>query len=415
MDGQKIVEDEFTYITPHRQKAKEIASEKIFGWQPFSEEQVLQQRNALGHILNELQAGATGSLGSILDLLGVRKNQSPYLGLSGPSSLSSIPTISERRESLKERFEEPGYVPSPKTERIAEGAGLLGSFLGTPFPGSQLKHALRGAAIAPAIGETAKQLGAPEWAEVGLQNLALIGSSLKGNKNPYEIKESLYKQAKRALPQDAEVSSYSLYNWAKAMKNSLLKQGYNPKNNPLIEKINDILEASSSGKSNVSKLVSLKQSINDIMGDPELLKSTRKIFPKIASQINRTISKYGKENGKWFDLFKKADEMHAGLANSKNAVSFISKKIDTKNPLVWALLGVKKTAGALGASKLAEVSHRILTNKELSKYYGNIVKSAFQKDARAMNYYIDKLEKKIGSLSRDQEEPGFTYKYPQSS
>lgn len=381
-------EDDWDYKTPFRKKSEDISKrEKFFGKEIFSPEQVEKARAAVGYPLQELTSHLLGGIGDVSQ--GVRA----LTGAEEPQK--RLATSQDIKEDLGDTFVPKEYEPSEVEKRIGQGAGIFGSLLGTPVRGMTARSIPIASIGAPLVGASLKSLNAPEWAQIAGENAALVASSLRGQHSINRAKNLSYRRADRHLPQNAEVGASSLNNWTRAMVNSLERQGYNPKNTPLINKLNDIIKATSTGRANIGRLASLKQSIHDIMGDPATLKATRKIFPRLSRRINQTLERYGRTNPQWWENFRRGDLLHGGLENSKKATAFIRNKANPNNPLTYLVFGVKGVLGATGIAKGLEVLHRITTNPEMRRYYANALRYAFQGEARAMNYYVNKLDRKI--------------------
>ena len=409
------IDFEYDYVSPQRQKAREISQEKIFGWQPFSEEQILKQRNAIGHILNEFQANLTGGLGSLADLLGL-KNQSNvnkmlFPGLS--QLVEVLPTVEERRQKLRPSFTEQDYQPSETIQRFGQGAGLLGSGLSTPIPGTNLARLAFGATATPIVGLAAKKMGAPDWAQTGLEMLTLVGSSLYGKPSILETQRNLYRQADRLLPRNASVNTTNLHNWAQALYNRLSRRGHDPETAVVLRKLEDIIQGTQAGTTNVNQLKDWRTSINSIMGDPATLKGTRRLLPRITQNLNRFMNRYGQTNPIWLEAQRRADTFHAGLENSNRLTRFLEAKVNVNNPLTWLAFGAKKTLGAAATASGAKVLTRILTNPEMRRYYNNVIRYASQREAKMAQYYTNKLEKKIeNEFPAQQNDEEYDYIYP---
>src|SRR5260221_2493870 len=357
----------------------------------------------------ETLAGIPGEIGDIIQS-GV---------LSGLENLVGIPASNEAKEKMK------GYRPPTSqelqqvSEKVSQGylkpqsekekevdeftktvTGLLGPI--------KFRKALTLATTGTGIAKGLEYLGFDE----PIQNLGKFGSIFTlGMINPRGVQNlytTLYDKVKNAAP-GIPVNAKNLDIRTGTIMKNLEKGLSTPTKEAVLKPIRELRDKIKDGFINADDLIQARFDINELMGDPELLKKGKNAFPLVTRAINRAIKNAPDIPVQIKKDFTAADEAFSAFQQSKKASNFI-KKILPEKPLKSAILGAGLEAiaypeailptgaaivGGIGITKAYELLSRINANPTMRKYYLGLIKSSVNENKTATLKFIHSLDKEL--------------------
>lgn len=384
--------------------------------EPNSEEETFPQyltRNAtrIGSRVAETIGGIPGDIQNLIES-GVFAGLEGAIGhpvtaeLREKARLKSerAPTSSELKNISQKSSK--GYTkPKNNYEELTdEYAETVSSLLGP----MKFRKALGISALGTAAKKGAELLGA----EKGTQDASKLGTMLVASMvNPKGVKQfytNLYKQAEKLAPEGTFVSGKHLQEKLLSLKKDLEKGTLDRFETKVLEQTNRVLEKIKDGKVDVNHMIASQRSINGVAGDPEFFRRGEHLFPRLQNAVKDTIKTY--KNPEFLKKWNNANEAFSGLHESQKMTRFIEKELGNK-PIKHAIIAaIAETAGgypeaiiptiggaaaALGTVKGIELTKRILSNKTLRKYYGDVLLSAAKQNSGALLKSAEKLDKKI--------------------
>lgn len=379
---------------------------KIYGKDPFTEEEYKNLRQNVGYGLKKLSGGMLGSLGDILQFV-------KQTGLGGPVG-NNIPQILPTSETIEKGFEKLSgeqYQPTGAIgEYAGEAAGFLGSILGLGGPLKKsgkipgMARTALAAIIPSSFLTTAKKMDLPEWAQVagtvgaGFLTHRLTGKSLR------TIESDLYKRAE-SLSQGESLYSDELLKRLENLQERLaegLKTGPKSRINSMLE---EIAAKAGGGAIKVHDLMQFRRDINEVSKEftKDQLKGSERYWRPLRNAIDQTIGDFEKTNPEFSEAYRNANSLHRGLNESRAIENFIrnNKTLAGLGGAADAFLfylghGIDPISGAATA-KIAEFSVALARNKGLRNAWWNIIKDASKNEikgtATSLKKFNNELEK----------------------
>jgi len=271
--------------------------------------------------------------------------------------------------------------------------------------------------------EGAKALGVGEKGQFYTKmGTMFLGTMLRKPGTVNKIPQELYKKSKALLPKEAEVSAKGLSNQLSNLKTQLKKGGSAPYKQAALTKIDEIKKVIKNGNIRVDELTEFKKSINDIGQSKKIWeegltigKKSKGVLKRVAGVVDDGIEQYGKQNPKFLDVYRKANESYAAIAQGNDSLRFIKSKLVQHKSVAgvaggYALLGAMfnpgaaataaaGAAGTLGALyagyKPYQIASRMMKSPELRKYYFGILNSAIKEDSAAFSRNFNKLDDEL--------------------
>lgn len=323
------------------------------------------------------------------------------------------PTSPELRDLTRETF---GKATEPQNEwerKADEVASTFGSLLN---PGSGYLKPLAGALSSNLAKEGLKALGGGEGQQEGVKIATMFLTDILLRGNARKFVNNLYDEADALRPKGRV---YVQSNKFKDLENSLQGIIETGEKSAVLKPLGQILDRLHSNPHlTVKEMTDLKRDLNKLRGEPGTLKGAKKLLNNMAKLVDEEIETWGKQNApEWLDKWRSANQGYAGLAASDKVKNFVEKNY--ANPhLVGGLMslfggglasgGLAATAtaagGAVAAAQTANILHRIMTNPTLRGYYADVVKYALAEDAKAMSASLNKLDKSLYKVMKEDEE-----------
>lgn len=126
--------------------------------------------------------------------------------------------------------------------------------------------------------------------------------------------------------------------------------------------------------------------------------------------LDESLASYGKENPKFLEHYKAANEAYGGFQQSKRVGNWISKAIPFGKMGKTSLLiaeaifkpaSLKATIPAVGIFKIGELVARMTRNPTLRKYYGNLMKNAVNENKAGFIKNLNAMEKEVNQNESD--------------
>jgi hypothetical protein len=361
----------------------------------------------IGSRVVETVGGAVGDIQDLIQagvFLGVEKltgNKVSEEGKKFATKLSRYPTSKELKEFSETSTE--GYTKAKNSgeEQVDEYAETVASLLGPV----KFRKALGLAAIGTGSKKAAEALGFGKE----VQEVSKVGSIVLASMyNPQGVKKLIsnyYNEAYGLAPKELSLNATPLEKKLTGLSETL-SEGLNaPSEKAAMTVVNDLKNKIKNGTLSLREAMASNRSINEIMGDPTLLKRGRNLMKEIKKGLNETISSY--ENSDFQKAWTSANEAFGGLNESQKMSRFILRNIGQK-PLAKGLFtlafeglsghpeAIIPTAAGIGATiagvKSLEFLHRLVFSPTIRKYYSQVVLNAAHKNSRAMIKSSEKLE-----------------------
>jgi hypothetical protein len=323
--------------------------------------------------------------------------------------------VGSGKKLRKKVFERVLPTQDKPAERYLQKAGKISTYVAGP--GKLIPKLIRGA-VATLSSQTAKEVGAPGWAQTSLEIGSLLTpTSVRGAQ---KYISSLYGQAQSLLPEGATTSAKNLGNNIRNFLKSLRMGGTATSKNAAMTKGEEILAKIKKGKIDVKELTEFKKTLNEARSglyaekslDKAGRRSAKRHLDTLSGHIEDSLKEYGKTNPKWYEPYKMANEGHGAIENSKKASRWIGNLIK-QHPhvsgatIAGTLIGhalspvtAAGTAAGYGVLKSWEVLSRIAKSKTLRKYYSDMMKSAVKESAPG---FLNNLKKLNNALEKEED------------
>jgi hypothetical protein len=355
----------------------------------------------VGEVIGGIPGDVIKLAKSIPEISGLPKREPTFLQKKGKELLEKIPGSHELREFTKNYFE--GFTePQDKYEKIADD--VIEDIASLAGPG-KFKKALYISLGANAVKQGLDKIGVDE----SKQNAGKLGTmfalSMVNPKGIQKFYKNKYDIVKKTTP-NINVSVPNLEKDLTGLENVLKKGVSVPTKTAVLRPIEELKGKIKNGSIPADELVQARFDVNNLMGDPELLKYGEHQLPKLSKSINESIQG-SKELGKEFKKnFLEADQAYSALHQSKKASRFLSTLHPVKSSLVAAMIegihypqAILPTAAGLGAGfsivKAYELMQRVNANATMRKYYVNMMKSALDENKITALRNFNLLEEKL--------------------
>ncbi len=315
-----------------------------------------------------------------------------------------LPTSQQLKEKSIELTK--GYTkPKNRIESIGdEVASSLTSLIGP----MKFRKALGVAAGSQIAKESAGLLGF----EPNIQEATKLGTTIfLSMLNPNGIKKfwtNKYNQVEKLTPKGTVVNAKPLEVKVKKVISELERGTQAPSEAKVLNQAEKVLEKIKDGKVDLHEMISVKRSLNEIAGDPEVFKRAEHIFPQLQKAVNDAIKLHPNRNA--IKEFYQANQAFGGYQQSRKLSNFITRHLPTK-PLAGALITtfgeaalghpelIVPTLAGAGASTAAvkgfELIHRILANSTTRKYYRDLIQGGLKQSAPEVTKSYNRLEKEL--------------------
>lgn len=329
---------------------------------------------------------------------------------------ASLPTSKKLKGKAEELSK--GYLkPQGKVEEtLDEATETVTSLLGPMKFRKALGVGLGASAIKEGIGALGFGKGTQEAGKLG--SMFILSAINPGGAAKYA--NSLYDKADKLLPAGAKVDAKTLKSELASLHNDLSKGVTTPPKNALLKPIEELFDKIKGNEIPVEELVAAKRDINTLIRDPALLKREKKLFNKIAKDVNDAINKYGPQNPEFLKTYQSANQAFGGIAQSQKAADYIRKKLPIKPEhsayltiFGEAALGhpeliiptIGATALGMGALKTQQLLQRVMTNPTLRRYYANVVREALNENSVAAARNFEKLANELDKDQSSEKKP----------
>lgn len=267
------------------------------------------------------------------------------------------------------------------------------------------------------LGVAAMGLGAKKGAEIlgfepNTQEAAKLGTMLVSSMfNPRGVKQlytNYYNEAFKHAPEGTFVSAKPLESKLQKLRKKLSEGIEAPTEKAVLDDLEKVSSKIKDGKVDVREMMATNRSINERMGDPELLIRGKNLYPELKKAVNDSIKLY--DNKEFLKSWQSANEAFSGLHESQKLTRYISRHLGNK-PIEKAIFAsIAETAGGYpeaivptiaGATtaflgvKGIELTKRILSNPTLRKYYGDVLTNAAKENRVSMVKSAENLRKRL--------------------
>jgi hypothetical protein len=369
----------------------------------------------------EALLGIPGNYLSLAQDLAIKAPES-VLGQESPSwrkavKSISLPTTQDLREFGKKATLGALEPKTPGEERADEivsdiflladpkkGVPNLLMKIGDAFVGSGIKYGL-------------DSLGVSKGKQELIKNGYYVIRSFMDRGGAKKHIDDLYKQRDASIPVGAKVDAKDFTKNLRSLKSSLEKGVQTSEKTAVIKPINELIKKSKDGKIDIREVIQAKADINSLIKDPSLQKGVEKLFNPVSYNLNKLLTKYGKEqNPSFLKLQRESDNAFGAYEQSRKAVRFIQKHLSKDlgkqggaGALIATLIHPKSimVTGPLAGASLAglkayEYYQMISKSPVLRKYFSGILIEAAKENAPAMINNYKKLEKELEKEELDQ-------------
>ncbi len=339
--------------------------------------------------------------------------------LSGLETLVGFPAPDEAHEKMKgyrpptsqelqsaSEFGTKGYTkPQNENEKeFDEFTKTVASLLG-PI---KFRKALGLATLGTGVGKGLEVLGFDEPVSDAAKFGTIFTLSMFNPKGVQNLYSGLYDKVKKSIPNKI-VNVKGFETRLNSIERNLKKGVSTTTKNAVLKPIEELKLKIKDGKMSAEDLITARFDLNELMGDPELLKRGKNSFPLVTRALNKAIKESPDLSKKIKDNFIAADEAYGAFQQSKKASNFIKKSLPSK-PLKSILFteGIQALAfpesvlptaagiaGTYGALKIHELLSRINANPTMRKYYLEMLKSASEENKISTLKFIHKLDEEL--------------------
>ena len=291
-------------------------------------------------------------------------------------------TPKEFKELNKNLFGKKLLEPRNEWEKVFDEVTddfILGAM---PLTGGPLRFArpLFAAIASNAAKEGVKFVGGSEKAQSNTKIGALMASYLINPGSARQLENRLYNQQNLALPQNASIDAPHLQSFIRSNRNRLQRGGSAPSKTEAIRKLDELEEAFVNGRIPMRELTEFKKSINELIADrysaigvsKEGSAATLHNLNRIGTAVDRTISRYGRRNPNWHNIYRQANEVHGALSRGAQIRNWLDKQRSgaLKNAGLAHALGHGISAPVATGAIAAELSIRAASIAIIAKRTG---------------------------------------------
>lgn len=239
---------------------------------------------------------------------------------------------------------------------------------------------------------------------------AMIASYLVNPGAAKVLENRLYNQQERALPRNAVIDAPHLENHINQFETILLRGGTAPSKTEALRKIREIRRTIQNGQIPVRELTSFKKSINELIADRYSAigvsdlgsQATLHNLNRIGTAVDRTISRYGRRDPTWHNIYRQANEVHRSVNKGEQIRRWLDKnrKSFVKNASLAHALGHGISAPVLATAIGAELSIRASTlfskmarSPTLTRHYLQFLNEAARRNVGTVNKELEKIDK----------------------
>lgn len=343
--------------------------------------------------------------------------------LSGLESIVGIPASNEAKEKMK------GYRPptsqelqglsekvtkgytKPQSEKEQEGdeftktvASLLGPI--------KFRKALGLATVGTGVSKGLGALGFDEPIKDAGKFGTIFTLSMFNPKGVQNLYNGLYDKVRSSVP-NINLNVVPLETRLNSIEKALEKGVSTSNKEAVLRPIRELKSKIKDGFIPAEDLIQARFDLNDLMGDPELLKKGKNAFPLVVRAVNKSIKGSHQLGQNIKKNLTEADEAYGAYKQSTKASDFI-KKVLPEKPLKHAILAtglealtypeaIIPSVGAFiaggGLVKGYEMLSRINANPTMRKYYLEMLKSAANENKVSTIKFLNKLDQEFQKSS----------------
>lgn len=241
----------------------------------------------------------------------------------------------------------------------------------------------------------------------------------KAGKNFYENR---YSQARKALPEDATVSSVPIENQLDALEKSLKKGGISSADKPALQQIENLREQMQGAQTPIDNLISAKRKINidrgnlykQLEGNKPGIKTASHNMDMVSKIVDNVLEDYGKTHPDWHSLYKEANQAFGAVSQSQKANQVIRSRLGKAaltHAGLAALLGhmgglkgiAVAAAGGYPIYKIGQVAYQLMKSPALRKEFSKLYTNALKGNIQAIDSSLKKLNQAMEIQYPEQE------------
>lgn len=255
-------------------------------------------------------------------------------------------------------------------------------------------------------GQTAAKIG----------TFFLAGLAGKGSVKKYWNHQ--YKLSEKAIPRGSKLDATKLDNKLDRLHSQLRKGGIETPSQKFVEKpIKDLQKIIHEGEMRVEDAVAAKKKINELRSGlfdevkgKGAQKYARTKINDVANFLDESLEKYGKENPKFYEHYKNANQAYAGFHQSKRVGRWINRAIPFGKlgkgsilllETIFKPATLKVTVPAITAFKGGELLTRMFKNPTLKRFYGNLMKDSVKENSAGFIKNLNAMEKELKKSDPD--------------
>jgi len=324
------------------------------------------------------------------------------------AALPEIPGSAELR--ARDIEESPWIAPESKFEEAQDEVFRDFATLALPVKGKiPFVRAIGSALSGNLAKQTAKYFGLGEKPQEAAKLGTMILSGMVGRPGLNTHVNQLYKEAESLLPEGVTVDYSKSLEKLNNLEKQLKKGAVTSSDKTVLGMIKQIKNKVKDGRLAVDESVAFDRSVNDVMGDPALLKGSKKLLGGVKGANMDAIESYAAQNPTWGDTWKEARQMYQGIHQTDAIKDFVTKNMSLGSLAYTAtalgmtgllspvrLLSTFGKAGAAGATGYgALVLKRIATNPAMRRYYSNILGASLNQNKGMLVRNANKLEESL--------------------
>lgn len=321
--------------------------------------------------------------------------------------LESLPGSEDLRAMSAESF--PSLEPEGEFQRVEDEIVSDLAVLALPVKGKIPFAKALGQSLVGNLGkETVAAFGggdsSQEATKLGLMVFTGMFGKGRGIKNHIN---NLFKEAEAFVPEGATVDYSKSLNKLGKLESELRKGAIDASSKPVLQMIEDLKGKAPLGRMAADEAIAFDRSINELMGDPALLKRGKKLLGGVKGANNEALDAFAKENPSWGDSWKEAKQAYQGIAQSEKIQKYIRNNTSLKDYAhAAAALGLEEAmipgkavgqlgalAGLSGAAYMGEVGRRVSQNPALRRYYANALNASLSENKSMLIRNLKGLER----------------------
>lgn len=330
--------------------------------------------------------------------------------------LGYLPTSRQVKRFSEEKSQ--GYT-KPKNEFERVGDEVFEKIVSSSLPGTGQRNVWKNfaAPVLSSLGkEAVKYIGGGEKSQLLTEFGLSLAIPLAAGNAP-ELNRNLWQNIERTVPNVA-VNANQQRQRAQNLVTRLQNEGLGSAGETrVITTLNNFINATANGQMTARQLVGFNRSLNEIRGDPTLLKGSRTLLNEVSSLVKDTGRQFEQVAPNFYRDWQRANEIHGAIQQSNYVARTVEKLSDrivsdgARTLFAGALSTGAATASALppiyAIYKMTQVMDRMARSPELLRYYTGVLVNSIQGNTALAAKNLEKLDNAFLEEEKNKTKPPF--------